>query len=448
MAPISAPTSACPSPPPPAGDGKVTVAFVGAGAITFGSPTVVWNHSARIESILGSRLEVPFIVDPNRARFDQIMEEKAQGPCPDAYKNTQFFRTPQEAAEALGSQTKIDLFLLASPPHFRGTTLEGRDLELEMIKLFGNVPTFFVEKPIATTRPEEPVQVAKILREADSAVGIGYMMRYLKVVQKVMSIIRENNLRVMMVTGRYAMAYNLLDKHPWWMKSQQGGPIIEQATHFCDLMRYLGGGEVDLDSVQATTLEHNEPAGELDLTIIDEAKIEPEDRVPRATSAFWKYSTGAIGSLTHIVALHGVGYSNEISVYADGYQFRLYDLYTNPRLYVRTPQSEKEQVYSYDDDDMFYNEFYAFVSAAIARANKAPLPVQDLLRTEFLTSYEDACKTFELTWKIRDLSDEVGDKSREKMTAEEKIAVAKATAKRSLRVQGGSPVLDVPAPAN
>lgn len=64
------------------------------------------------------------------------------------------------------------------------------------------------------------------------------------------------------------------------------GPIIEQGTHFCDLSRYFGG-EVDISSVNAHSLEWYEDAGKLSGLVIDEEKIDPEDRIPRITSATW-----------------------------------------------------------------------------------------------------------------------------------------------------------------
>ena len=64
------------------------------------------------------------------------------------------------------------------------------------------------------------------------------------------------------------------------------GPIIEQGTHFCDLSRYFGG-EVDIASVQAHSLEWNENAGQLSKMTIDESKILPENRIPRVTAATW-----------------------------------------------------------------------------------------------------------------------------------------------------------------
>ena len=66
----------------------------------------------------------------------------------------------------------------------------------------------------------------------------------------------------------------------------RGGPIIEQATHFCDLSRYFGG-DVDLSTLHATTLEWDEPAGALTKVPVDESKVKPENRIPRVTSANW-----------------------------------------------------------------------------------------------------------------------------------------------------------------
>jgi predicted dehydrogenase len=80
--------------------------------------------------------------------------------------------------------------------------------------------------------------------------------------------------------------------------------IVEQATHFCDLSRFFGG-EVDHASVMAHTVEHDERPGGLSAKGFDEDVIPPENRIPRLTSAVWKYESGAVGSLMHAVALQG-----------------------------------------------------------------------------------------------------------------------------------------------
>lgn len=68
--------------------------------------------------------------------------------------------------------------------------------------------------------------------------------------------------------------------------SVSAGPIVEQGTHFCDLSRYFGG-EVDIASVTAHSLEWDEEAGQLSKMSIDESKIAPEHRIPRVTAATW-----------------------------------------------------------------------------------------------------------------------------------------------------------------
>jgi predicted dehydrogenase len=102
---------------------------------------------------------------------------------------------------------------------------------------------------------------------------------------------------------------------------QSCGPVVEQGTHFCDLSRYFGG-DVDISSVIAHSLEWHENAGQLTKQKIDESQIAPENRIPRVTSAVWKYENGAVGSFTHVVALQGHDYSCELEIYADGYQFK------------------------------------------------------------------------------------------------------------------------------
>ena len=69
-------------------------------------------------------------------------------------------------------------------------------------------------------------------------------------------------------------------------RSHSAGPVVEQGTHFCDLSRYFGG-EVDISSVTAHSLEWYEDAGKLSGMVIDENKIEAENRIPRITSATW-----------------------------------------------------------------------------------------------------------------------------------------------------------------
>jgi predicted dehydrogenase len=387
-------------------DSSINIVYVGAGAITFGLPVASWNHSIRVEKALGKRLNIVAIIDPNKQRVDSILKEKATTEYGFGYANTLHFMNIADAYVVLKDH-QIDLFIIGAPPFFRGTTLPKKDIELELVRLFGTGPTYFTEKPVSSLRPEHPLAVSQKLKELGvdvKAFGVGYMTRYLKVVQKAISIIKEKNLTIMCVVARYAMAYESSVNLEWWKKSSEGGPAVEQMTHFCDLLRYIVG-EVDDDSVNVATVEQDEEAGKLSHLRIDESKVAVNDRVPRTTSVSWKFENGAVGSFTHIVALHGRFYSDEVAIFADGYQIRIQNVYSKPTLYVRSPEDDLvEQVYVYEEDDAFLNEMKAFLSVAAYRSGKPGLD-GDVPITQILTSYDDACKTYALTWKIRDKSD-------------------------------------------
>ncbi|PWN46781.1 hypothetical protein IE53DRAFT_6747 [Violaceomyces palustris] len=203
----------------------------------------------------------------------------------------------------------------------------------------------------------------------------------------------------MATNARYIMAYEHTAKPDWWDKSQSCGPIVEQATHLCDLSRYFGG-EVDESTVLAHSLEHFEPAGKLSKMPIDESKIPPEQRIPRITCANWKYESGAVGSLTHAVSLQGFNYSAELDVLADGYSLRLVDPYNAPALYFRRPGDDHEEVVRYQNDDPFFSEVANLIDCIEKGPGAAPI----------LSSYDDAVKTYSLTWSIRNASEKSAKK--------------------------------------
>ena len=112
-----------------------------------------------------------------------------------------------------------------------------------------------------------------------------------------------------------------------------------------DLSRFIAGN-VSLPSIRAVSVEHTDVPGHLSKPPVDENGILPKHRLPRVTSAIWyhkdfslvyhrKYTSGAVGSLTHSLLLHGTKYETQLSVLADGYHFRLVDLYNVPKLFVR-----------------------------------------------------------------------------------------------------------------
>ena len=65
------------------------------------------------------------------------------------------------------------------------------------------------------------------------------------------------------IVGRYSCPYNNIAKPQWWDTQKSGGCIVEQATHFVDLMRYLSGGDIIQESIQAVAVGPDMPLKEM-----------------------------------------------------------------------------------------------------------------------------------------------------------------------------------------
>ncbi|CAE6457383.1 unnamed protein product [Rhizoctonia solani] len=338
----------------PAAGEDFKVVFIGAGNIMFGSPEGPWNHSFRFEHKLGPRLKVVALIDPALDRASAALQKKRDSFVVSAYQDTKMYKTIDDFAKSMTPDDKPRAIIVGSPPHWRGSDLPGRDLELKLIKYFPGV-AMFIEKPVSTGPYTTALNISKQIEAAGNICSVGYMLRYLKAVQMMKQIIEDKELVVMATSARYVCAYEAITKPDWWDKSRDQGPVIEQGTHFCDLSRYFGG-DVDISSVMAHSVEWDEEPGHLSKLGIDENKIAPENRIPRVTTATWKYENGAVGTMTHAVALHGKNYSCELEVYLDGYQMRLVDPYHIPTLYIRRPGDDYEETYRFGDDDPFFSE--------------------------------------------------------------------------------------------
>ncbi|OSX65282.1 hypothetical protein POSPLADRAFT_1135040 [Postia placenta MAD-698-R-SB12] len=382
-----------------AGTNDFNVLFIGAGNIMFGSDEGPWNHSFRFEHKLGPRLKVVALIDPAIDRATAVLQKKCETFVRSAYENTRVFRTLEDFVKNMSRKDVPRAVIVGSPPMFRGTVQTGRDIELQILKFFPGV-AMFIEKPAATgpsSEIEEAFTIAKRISDSGTLCSVGYMLRYLRAVQMMKQIINDNNLTVMATVARYACAYEAIAKPDWWDKSKSAGPVIEQGTHFCDLSRYFGG-DVDMTTVSAHSLDWDENAGHLSKIVIDETAIPPENRIPRVTAATWKYESGAVGSFTHLVALQGHDYSCELEVYADGYQLKLVNPYVQPVLFIRRPGNDHEESHRFPDDDPFFSE----ISVLIDNIEDIE---EDPETAQILSTFEDACKTYQLTWAIREASE-------------------------------------------
>ena len=173
--------------------------------------------------------------------------------------------------------------------------------------------------------------VEQVQREKGLVLSVGYMFRYHPAIQQMRDILKKYNRPVMGITARYNNAYSKSYNHIWWDKTKSGGPIVEQATHFCDLMRYIAG-EIRTETISAITVPASDDSkqpgylSEINPSLKEDC-LERSHRVPRVTTAHWLFHSGAVGNLTHVVSLHGVKYEAAIEVWADGLRMALEEPY-------------------------------------------------------------------------------------------------------------------------
>ncbi|XP_060074902.1 uncharacterized protein LOC132554595 [Ylistrum balloti] len=367
------------------------IGFVGAGAIHFGRPEVPWDHASRLEKIGG--LEVIGIVDPDTCRSEEVLNERLASPDHGhIYANC---RLLTDYRELLGM--KPDVVFIGIPPAYRGSPKEGKNLELEFARAGIHV---FVEKPLSLVPPEEFTPyagaVADACRTNNIVLSVGYMFRYHAAVLKMKELIAQHGGKVMAFNARYYFAYTEGVNKYWFNTEFSGGPIVEQATHFCDLARYIVG-DIDMTSLHTIMLNDTDKgdAGKL-MYVADKAEddIPANKRIPRVTLSHWRFQDSGLGTLMHSVTLPGSRYQATIDVQLDGLQLSLIDPYESTSvLRVRNLKGgnpNQDQDFVFENDDTYLRELETFIKAVRQRN-------QSLIKS----SYEDAMKTYELTWAIR-----------------------------------------------
>jgi len=372
------------------------IAFFGAGQVNFGGGEGPWNHAKRLELLDNSlqtkegypvKLVVVGIYDLHTKHAERVLERQRQNTKnPEMWKDTIVFDSCKEMLETV----KIDAVFIGVPPDSHGSFNSPNDIEVQCAKRGIHM---FVEKPLSCHPLSDVSPVAsEISSRSDLVVSVGYMFRYSQAIRRMKEIISLYGVPRAFV-GRYTCAYSNIAKEMWWDVKKSGGPIVEQATHFCDIARFLVG-EVDFDSVQATSIKQTDRLGNLKALPENIEKLEdklPEERrTPRVTSAFWKFQSGAIGSLIHGVLLHGNKYESEIEIWGDGYRLVLSDPYHKCELKIRLPDSEETITEQFGTDDPYLEEDKLFLEAVLGGDKK-----------KIASSYEDAFNIYKLSWKIR-----------------------------------------------
>jgi predicted dehydrogenase len=366
------------------------VAFIGAGQVNFGgcdgekSP---WDHATRIEEL--SRvlpLMIVGIADPDTRRAEKVLSTRRASVANSIWNQTKIFDNHINMLD----DCKIDAVFIGTPPYYRGSVQFKRDIEVQCAQR--NVH-MFIEKPISCATLDDVESLAETLDEAIKrgvVISVGYMFRYSKNILRMKELIQQYG-EPKSFNARYNCAYSTISKPMWWDIHQSGGPIIEQATHFCDLARYLVG-DINLESVRAFAIKPTDNGGKLNFipSSVNEDSLPTERRVPRVTTAMWKFNSGAIGSLMHGALLHESKYESELEVWGDGYKIVLVDPYDECKLIVRSPQSNESFEEKVSGDEYYYHEVKAFLEA-----------VQSGYTKHIKSPFHDALQTYRFTWAIR-----------------------------------------------
>jgi len=354
--------------------GQLKLAFIGAGSVNFGgvdqgSP---WNHAKRIDMLSDEfKIDVVGISDVDQARLEFVLKQQREGPAPHVWKNTKLFNNYLTMLE----ETKPQCVFIGTPPNIHG------QIEIDCIKLGIDM---FIEKPINNQHPNKVEEIIRTLDEYPNVItSVGYMLRYCKSVDYIKELIKGKT--VISTTARYNSAYVSIPKPMWWDLRRSGGPIIEQATHFCDLSRYFGG-DINLETVSSVFVSPKDKSGQLsEVPKGCEKDVEDEYKIPRATHAIWKYQeNGTIGCLSHALTMKGTRYHTEFEMWLDGMRISLYDPYTD-----QCVVTVNDEEIPFPDDDPYLTEDRIFLKAVLTRDT-----------SEIKSPYHDAFKTYKLTYKI------------------------------------------------
>jgi predicted dehydrogenase len=357
------------------------IAFVGAGAVNFGGGEGPWDHASRLERIDG--LETVAVVDPDTARAARVIERRTHP----MFRRARVFDTYQRMLV----EARPDAVWIGVPPSAHGTTTPGRDIEMACVRAGVHM---FIEKPLSAAPPDEVQPVADAIAQADIVVSVGYMFRYSRAIETMRTLMAEHGVEPRVFTGRYNCAYSEIAKHAWWDTRTSGGPVVEQLTHFVDLARYLCG-EVDYTTLAVQRIDAASAAGRLSAMprtatgAAMDAGVPDAFRIPRATTAVWRFRNGGVGCLTHGVLLHGRKYDAALELWGDGLLLQVLEPYGDAVVRVRAPHSEAYEDISCAGDDPYLSENRAFVEAV--RTGNAGL---------VRSTYADALKTFALTCQM------------------------------------------------
>lgn len=225
----------------------VRIGILGAGGIAV-------NHLNKLSQL--DNVQIVGISDVDTERAEQVAEQF----------NATVFKEPND----LVRPDVIDALFVCTPPFVRGEieeTAVNRGIHL------------FVEKPIGLD-VETVKRKAEIIKKSGVVNASGYSLRYLDIVQKAKSYLKDKQINLILVKR-----VGGIHAPQWWSDlDRSGGPLVEQTTHQVDMVRYLAG---EITSVDARFEQRGILQDDPTATIYDTGTVEI------------KMETGALGNISY-----------------------------------------------------------------------------------------------------------------------------------------------------
>lgn len=269
---------------------------------------------------------------------------------------------PYDNFDKMLDSEKIDILYVCIPPFAHNGQIE---------KAADKGIHIFVEKPMALT-VERGESMLKSVEKANVVTQVAYHMRYGRAARELKKLIETGVAgKPTLFDARYEC--NSLHSEWWRQKSMSGGQVFEQVIHLYDLaVSYLG--EPEAVSGYIANLAHT-----------DVADYDVED----TSVSLLKFKNGGLASITGTNCAIPWNWKEPFTVVCENVTAKFSD--TNNAVFYFTKEDPVREVEIKADDDRYYAETEAFLSAVWGLAHDEIIPINVGLKS--LKMVDAVCKS-------------------------------------------------------
>ena len=254
--------------------------------------------------------------------------------------------TPYDDFDKMLAGEKIDILYVCIPPFAHNGQVE---------KAAAKGIHILLEKPIALT-VERGESMLQSVEDAGVITHVAYHMRYGRAAQELKKLIETGVAgKPTLFDARYEC--NSLHSDWWRQKSMSGGQVFEQVIHLYDLaVNYLG--EPDAVSGYIANLAHTDVA---------------DYKVEDTSISLLKFKNGGLASISGTNCAIPWNWKEPFTVVCENVTAKFSD--TNNAVFYFTKEEPVREVEIKADDDRYYAETEAFLSAVWGISHDEIVPI-------------------------------------------------------------------------